>query len=225
MQDKRAEEIRENAKRIAADYLERGDPMGWFDALYGEASGDNELVPWADLEPNRFFREWAESVGLEGKNRKSLVVGCGLGDEAKYLYDLGFRVTAFDVSEKAIEWAKKIHDDLDIKFSVADLFDPPKDWKKAFDFVVEVYTIQALPINLREKAIDYISSFVGKKGELVVVQRHRANDEEADGLPWALSPNDLSRFEKNGMRQISRNEYFGDEEEPIKRFVVKYIQD
>jgi hypothetical protein len=28
---------------------------------------------------------------------------------------------------------------------VADLFNPPSEWKHHFDFVLEIYTIQALP--------------------------------------------------------------------------------
>ena len=57
---------RENARRLAAEFAENGDAFGWFEALYKEAAGDNDHIPWADLEPNRFFREWAEKTGLKG---------------------------------------------------------------------------------------------------------------------------------------------------------------
>ncbi len=214
--------LRERLKAFAMEYIEKGDYYGWFDAIYRETEEDSEQIPWVDFEPNRFFVEWSEKIKLQGKGRHALVVGCGLGDEAKYLDDLGFDVTAFDVSEKAIEIAKKIHSETDIEFVVADLFDSPKKWGKAFDFVAEVYTIQALPMSLREKTIDAIANFVGDSGELVVVERHRENDEEPEALPWALSPDDLSRFEANGLKQVSRDEYLGDEDEPITRFVVKY---
>ena len=43
-------------KKLAAEYIERGDATGWFDALYAEAEGDNEKIPWADLEPNKYLR-------------------------------------------------------------------------------------------------------------------------------------------------------------------------
>ncbi len=222
MQDETVDEIRENVKRIATKHLEKGDATGWFEELYKHADGDIDQIPWADLEPNKYLQKWAKSTDLKGVGRSALVIGCGLGDDAKFLLDLGFKVAAFDVSEKAIQWAKKIHSETDIEFRAADLFDPPKDWSKAFDFVLEVYTIQALPLNMREKTIDAISQFVSEDGELIVIQRARENGEEPESLPWALSPNDLSRFETNGLRQIARHEYPGEEEEPITRFVVEY---
>lgn len=217
------EEIqRERMKAVANEYLEKGDLYGWFDAVYRETEDDSEQIPWVDFEPNRFLIEWNETANLQGNNRSALVVGCGLGDEALFLNELNFEVTAFDVSEKAIEIAKKVHKEKDINFITADLFDPPKDWQKAFDLVLEVYTIQALPLSLREKAIAQIASFVAQDGELIVVQRFRENDEEPEGLPWALSPDDLSNFEKNGLTQTNFSEYFGDEDEPLKRFVAEY---
>jgi SAM-dependent methyltransferase len=215
-------DARERTKEIQKEFAEKGDALGWFDALYKEAAGDNEKIPWADLEPNKFLRSYAEKTDLRGDNRKALVVGCGLGDDARFLYDLGFNVTAFDVSRTAIEWARRLHADTDIKFVVADLFDPPKDWFQSFEFVLEVYTIQPLPLEIRKNVIDAIANFVELKGKLLVVTRGREDDEELLELPWALSRKDLSRFETNSLRQIHFEEMWGDEEEPIKRFVVEY---
>ena len=215
-------EARENAKRLAAEFIEKGDATGWFDALYREANGDNEHLPWADLEPNKFLVKFAEKTKLQGMNRNALVVGCGLGDDARFLYDLNFNVTAFDISQTAIEWARKLHHDTDIKFVVADLFNPPKEWFQAFEFVLEVYTIQPLPLEMRPQTIDAIANFVELNGKLLVVTRGREDDEEPKELPWALSRKDLSRFEMNNFKQIYFEEILGDEEEPIPRFVVEY---
>ena len=213
---------RERTKEIAAEFIERGDALGWFDALYREAAGNNEKIPWADLEPNKFLRHFAEKTNLQGKNRKALVVGCGLGDDARFLHDLGFNVTAFDISPTAIEWARRLHQDTDIKFFIGDLFNPLKEWFQAFEFVLEVYTIQPLPMEMRPKVIDAIANFVELGGKLLVVTRGREDDEEPVELPWALSRKDLSRFELNNLKQIYFEEMPGDEEEPIKRFIVEY---
>lgn len=215
-------DARERTKEIQAEYAEKGDALGWFDALYREASGDNEKIPWADLEPNKFLRRWAEATNLRGENRKALVVGCGLGDDARFLFDLGFEVTAFDVSETAIEWAKRLHADTAIDFHAADLFAAPRGWLGAFEFVLEVYTIQPLPLEMRSKVIDAISNFVAPKGKLVVVTRGREDDEIPTELPWALSREDLARFDETGLKPIHFEEMLGDEEPPIKRFVIEY---
>lgn len=215
-------DARERTKEIQAEYAGRGDALGWFDALYKEAAGNNEKIPWADLAPNRFLARWAEKTNLQGNNRNALVIGCGLGDDARFLHDLGFRVTAFDISRTAIEWARRLHADTDIVFVAADLFNAPKEWFAAFEFVLEVYTIQPLPLEMRSKVIDQIANFVEFKGRLLIVTRGREDDEIPAELPWALSRKDLSRFEANKLKQKNFEEMFGDEEPPIVRFVIEY---
>lgn len=215
-------DARERTKEIAAEYLAQGDALGWFEALYREAGGDNEKIPWADLEPNKYLRRFVEKTDLKGGDRKALVIGCGLGDDARYFYDLGFQVTAFDVSPTAIEWARKLHQDTDIEFFEADLFDPPKAWFQAFAYVLEVYTIQPLPMEMRPRVIDAIADFVAPDGRLLVVTRGRADAEIPDELPWALSREDLSRFATHGLAEIYFEEIPGDEEDPIPRFVIEY---
>lgn len=213
-------DARERTKELQAEFAKRGDIFGWFDALYREANGNNESIPWADLQPNRFFVEFAEKTNLEGNGRKALVVGCGLGDDAKYLHDLGFDVTAFDISDTAIKWAKQINPQ--ISFEVADLFQPFRGWLGAFDFVLEIYTIQPLPLEMRPDTIDAISNFVAENGKIVIVTRGREDEEIPLEMPWALSRKDLSRFETNGLKQTHFEEMLDDETPPIKRFVAEY---
>ena len=103
------------------------------------------------------------------------------------------------------------------------MFNPPKEWYQAFEFVLEVYTIQPLPLEMRPRVIDAIANFVELNGKLVVVTRGREDDEIPLEVPWALSRKDLSRFETNGFKQTYFEEMFGDEDEPVKRFVVEYL--
>ena len=222
MNDELIKARRARARELAAGFAEQGDAFGWFDEFYKEAAGDNGQIPWADLEPNRYLREWAEKNELRGDGRKALVVGCGLGDDAVYLEDLGFAVTAFDISPTAIEWAKRLHEDRKIQFEVADLFEPFRGWLKGFDFVLEVYTIQPLPMEIREKTIDAIAAFVASGGELLVVTRGREDEDETEQLPWPLSRRDLSRFETMGLTQRQFEILPGDEDTPEPRFVVLY---
>jgi SAM-dependent methyltransferase len=219
LEEKKA--ARERIREIAAEYNDRGDKLGWFDEVYRQAGGDTETIPWADLEPNRFFKAWAEGHDLRGDGRTALVVGCGLGDDAKFLDELGFDVTAFDISQNAIEWAKKLHKDTEIRFDVGDLFDPDSDWSGAFDLVLEIYTIQPLPMELRTRAIDAVASFVAPGGDLVVVCRGRENGEEVGQIPYPLSREDLSGFERAGLKEVEFNEVRDDVDDE-RRFVVHY---
>lgn len=211
---------RARARELAAEFAEKGNTTGWFEALYAESGGDNEKIPWADLEPNKYFKAWAEKTGLRGDGRKALVVGCGLGDDALMLYEMGFKVTAFDISPTAIEWARKLHKDTDIQFETMDLFEPFRGWLGGFEFVLEIYTIQPLPLEIRPAVIDAIAAFVAPGGRLVVVTRGREDDEEPVQLPWPLSRQDLSRFGKNGLRETGFTEMPDDDDG--RRFVVEY---
>ena len=214
------DQARARIREIAAEFATRGDDLGWFDAAYREAAGDSEKLPWGDLEPNKFFKAWAERHGLKGNGRKALVVGCGLGDDARYLDDLGFKVTAFDLSPTAIEWAKQLSEGRNIQFETADLFQPFRGWLEAFDFVLEIYTIQPLPMDLRAKAIDSVAAFVAPGGSLVVVSRGRGDDEELEQLPWPLSRRDLARFLEGGLTEVRFDDFIDDED--TRRFVVEY---
>jgi hypothetical protein len=70
--------------------------------------------------------------------------------------------------------------------------------------------------------IDAISNFIAPNGKIVIVTRGREDDEVPPELPWALSRKDLAQFEKNGLTQTHFEEMWGDEEEPIRRFVMEY---
>lgn len=211
---------RARARELAAEFAERGNTTGWFEALYKESEGNAEKIPWGDLEPNKYFTPWAARTGLQGEGRKALVVGCGLGDDARMLHDLGFDVTAFDISPTAIEWARELHRDTGIRFETMDLFEPFRGWLGAFEYVLEIYTIQPLPLDMRGRVIDAIAAFVAPGGRLVVVTRGREDDEEPERLPWPLSRKDLSRFDENGLRQLSFTDVPDDDDG--RRFVVEY---
>ena len=149
---------RQFARKLAKEYVDAGDSLGWFEPLYAE--GDPSKIPWADLKVNPNFEEWLVRKNLHGEGRRALKVGCGLGDDAERLAELGFEVTAFDISPAAIGWCKKRFPKTKVQYLVHDLFSPPSEWKGAFDFVLEFYTLQVLTPDLRERAIQCISDFV-----------------------------------------------------------------
>ena len=93
-----------------------------------------------------------------------------------------------------------------------------------FDFVLEVYTIQPLPIEMRMRVIDAIANFVSENGRLLVVTRGREDDETPDEVPWPVSRGELRRFEENGLQQIDFIIMESDENDEPDRFVVEYLR-
>ncbi len=215
------EEVRAHAREIAEAHREKGDDYGWFEALYSEAAGDNGHIPWADLVPNKFLVEWESGSPLSGEGKTALVVGCGLGDDANFLAQRGFKVTAFDVSETAIDWAKKLYPSEEITFLRADLFSPPPEWIGSFDLVLEIYTIQALPLHLRERTIELITSFVKDGGKMIVVTRVTEDGVEPEGPPWALTERDFQLLADRGLQEKDRLR-FEDTDDGVPREVVAF---
>ena len=169
-----------------------GERLAWFETLYKDAGTDPAKVPWARLAPHPGLEHWARDAGpVSGR---AIDVGCGLGDNAEFLASLGLSVTAFDLSASAIDWAKRRFPASSVAYAAADLFDLPKDWIGSFDLVSEVYTLQALPAEIRQEALRAIASLVAPGGAAVVVCMARNADEPADGPPWPLAREELGGF-------------------------------
>jgi SAM-dependent methyltransferase len=214
MADKRA-----RVRDLAAEFTQKGDPLGWFEALYAEAGGDNSAIPWADMEPNPRLVEFWRKNPPETAGKRALVIGSGLGDDSEQLAAWGFGTTGFDISPTAIAATRKRHPDSKVDYVVADLFDPPAGWRRAFDFVLEVYTVQAFTGNLRGRAIAKIAEFVAPGGRLLVIARGRAEDEpEGQGPPWPLTRSEIDGFLRAGLTEES----FEDSAEPEPPWVRRF---
>ena len=211
---------RQFARKLAKEYVERGDPLGWFEALYAE--GDVSKIPWADQKVNPNFEEWLVRKKLHGEGKRALKVGCGLGDDAERLAELSFKVTAFDISPAAVGWCKKRFPRTKVKYLVQDLFDSPSEWRGAFDFVLESYTLQVLPPDLRGRAIQRISGFVAPGGSLLVIARGRKPEEPPGEMPWPLVRKELKSFEVPGLQEVNFEEYLDKEDPPVRRFRAEY---
>jgi SAM-dependent methyltransferase len=172
------------------------EETAWFEQLYAAAEAGEAQVPWDRGGPNPFLAQWVRERAGEGAGRRALVVGTALGDDAELLAARGFAVTAFDIAPTAIEAARRRFPDSSVDYRVADLLDLPHEFRGAFDLVAEAITVQALPISLRDEAIDAIASTVAPGGTLVVVSGIHDGEGERDGPPWPLTRTELDRFER-----------------------------
>jgi len=181
------------------------DPLrrAWFESVYRLAANDPARVPWANLTPHPLTRTWVEGQvrGLAGL--KVLDVGCGLGDNAECFAAAGAQVTAFDLVDDAIAWAKQRFPQSKTVYQVGDLFQTPAEWQGAFDLVHECYTLQALSKPLVPKALGVLRSFLKVDGLLLVVMRARGEDEEeTSGPPWPLPPSFIEVAKEQGLSPI-----------------------
>ncbi|HEX7736422.1 MAG TPA: class I SAM-dependent methyltransferase, partial [Ktedonobacteraceae bacterium] len=177
MQDNK-ELARQRLREIAQNTPPDSNLAGFFEAVYSTANGDASGIPWADLKPHPLALEWLQQHNINRAGHSALVVGCGLGDDAEELARRGFQVTAFDLSPRAIAWCKERFPASTVDYQVADLFATPARWRQAFDFVLEIYTIQATPLAAHGRTIANIASFLAPGGQLLVICRAREPHEE-----------------------------------------------
>lgn len=214
---------RARARELCAESIARGDATGWFEQLYREAGDGTATIPWADRHPTpNLINFWAgNEISAIGKT--ALVIGCGLGDDAEQLAAWGFETTAFDISESAIRACRERFPNTKVRYAVADLFNPPPQWIRAFDFVLESYTLQVLPPLLRDPAMRSIAQLVAEGGHLLVIARGRDAQEPKGKMPWPLTRPEFGVFAGAcGLLELSFEDYFENESPPVRRFRLLY---
>ena len=122
------------------------------------------IAVWTNKKPPEELIELVESGKI--KPCKVIDVGCGEGFYSIYLASKGFDVTGIDISEKAINYAKKNakKEGFDIKFKVMDLNDL-SEIKEKFDLVLEWAILHCMPFEKRKKYIESISKILNKGGK------------------------------------------------------------
>lgn len=193
-------------RELAAASLAEDDPSGWFERLYTEASRGAAVVPWDRGSPHQLLVDWVERERVDGRGRRAVVVGCGLGQDAELMARLGFDTVAFDVAETGVRTARERFPDSPVAYVVADLLTLPDGWRGAFDLVVESLTVQALPPELHAEATTAVTSLVGPGGTLLVISGRAGQDQP--GPPWPLRREEIEAF-GDGLRTVRIEEVDG----------------
>jgi SAM-dependent methyltransferase len=196
------------ADELSAQALTQGDPTAWFDRLYAAGEAGEISMPWERDGPHVLLEEWlGESTG---NGRRAVVVGCGLGADAEYLSARGFDVVGFDIAATAVRLAAQRHPGTSVDYRVADLLALPPEWDGAFDLVVEIYTVQALPDPPRLDAARAVSTLVAPGGTLLAVEfRYTGVEDLADGPPFALPRSTMETLAGDRLRMVSLEELDG----------------
>lgn len=200
------------ADQLAGNAYAGGEPTAWFERLYAEGVAGQVSIPWDRSGPHPLLADWAATSHPDGTGRPAVVVGCGLGADAEFLASLGFTTTGFDISPTAIELARKRHPQSPVDYRVADLLDLPDDLVEAFDLVVEIYTLQALPDPPRSAAARAVVTLVRPGGTLLAVAfRQDGKQPYEDGPPFPLTRETMTGLAVHGLRVVALEEHAGTE--------------
>jgi 2-polyprenyl-3-methyl-5-hydroxy-6-metoxy-1,4-benzoquinol methylase len=209
---------RSAARELSAQYEKTANPLGWFDALYKNAAGHPEKIPWAELRPNPYLLQWLDTAHLSP--RKALVIGSGLGDDAEFLTSRSWTTTAFDISPEAINWSRRRFPNSKVDYQIASVLEPPATWRNKFDLVVEIFTLQALPRPLHLQAIPKIAELIAPSGRLFLFARARNESDPPGSMPWPLTEKEIKSFENRGLQSESFEDFLDEEDPPVRRFKV-----
>ncbi|MEM6561908.1 MAG: class I SAM-dependent methyltransferase [Planctomycetota bacterium] len=210
---------RERVRKLVDAARVAGDEVGWFEPLYATASSDAD-IPWADGQPNPMFVEWLDETAPP--TGKALVIGCGLGDDAELLAERGFDVTAFDISRSAIHRCRERFPESAVQYEVADLLDPPRNYRGRNDLVVEIYTLQTLRGAMRFTAACNIADFTRPGGQVFALCRGRGVNDPEGTMPMPLTAADLAVMERRGLKQTRFDDFMDNENPPKRRFRAVY---
>ncbi len=127
-----------------------------------------ECLPWELGKPRSVLLELVESGRVVPG--KTLDLCCGAGTNPVYLSKKGFEVTALDISDKAVEYAKeKAHEaEVDINFLVADFLNLPFR-KEEFDFTFDFGCFHHVRANDRITFIKGVYRVLKPKGTYFLV--------------------------------------------------------
>ena len=191
---------------LIEQHLAAGEPSGWFEPVYAAAGRRVELLPWHVDGPHPYVVDWLDDPVVEPPGPRTMVVGCGLGDDAAHLAGRGMRVSAVDVAPSAVRRARRRHRRSGVDWHLGDLLTPPEDWRGAFDLVVEVHTVPWLPGVVRDAAMQSIGSLTAPGGVVLAVTVLATGSEVTDtvvGPPWPQAPAELAAYRAAGLERVA----------------------
>ena len=144
-------------------------------------------------------------VRPQGPGRRRPECGRGglrLGADAEFLAGLGFRTTGFDIAPTAIEQAQARHPESRVDYRVADLLALDDALVGAFDLVVEIFTLQALPDPPRAEAAAGVRSLVAPGGTLFAVAFRAGGAPEGPPPPFPQTRADMESLASDGLTLV-----------------------
>lgn len=118
---------------------------------------------------------------------RALVPGCGYGNEAILLGEMGWSVTAVDFAPAAVERVAKRAEGLSVSVLERDIFGLEQDFAGYFDLVLEHTCYCAIPPAMRGEYARVMATTLKEKGGLVGLFWEVAGE----GPPYSADPEDI----------------------------------
>lgn len=128
-----------------------------------------EEIPWNIEIPPDTLVELVESGKV--KPCKAIDLGCGAGNYATYLANMGFDVTGVDISPSAIKTAKENAEKKGVKckFLVADVLGVLDEVRETFDFAYDWQLLHHIFPEKRKKYVENVYRILNPKGKYLSV--------------------------------------------------------
>lgn len=161
-----------------------------------------EDTPWDKGAPTPVLTEIAaQHPGIF--SGKTIVPGCGLGYDARWLATKGCQVTGSDIAPLAIERARKLDPENTVDFQLGDFLNPPADAPSSFDFVFEHTCFCAIDPALRPAYIKAAHTLLKSGGHLIGVFFTDPEMEDGEtGPPFGIDPISLKSLWQQASFQI-----------------------
>lgn len=168
------------------------------------SKNNTKELPWEIYTYDENLKDMINLLGL--KKGSILEIGCGSGNDIKFLSKKGFNVTGIDISKKAINIAKMNNkDSKNVKFIVGDVQNNLP--KKTYDIIYDRGCIHNIKItgNL-ENIFKILSSKLNFKGKMIIITGN-------NNAP-------LSKYTRPNSTSISEIEFFSK-----KFFKIKLVKE
>src|SRR3954453_16171597 len=153
-------------------------------------------VFWDKGAPAPALRRYLEDHSPRGR---ALVPGCGHGHEVARAMDCGLDVIGLDIAPTAIAQARALYPGLAERFVVADLFDPPAQFRNRFDVILEHTCLAGLSPTMRPDYRRGIDLTLNPGGLLIGIWFiNPALDPGEDGPPFGISEAELTALFADG---------------------------